>query len=295
VWWWRWGEFVWYPPLSVSTVLQWRHTTEKTLQPLSFRYFSSTSTTKNFLPRRRFPIITTAFQSKVPHYHNTLQPGIHGNRYDFGAKQYHPTSVFLWCWWLNKTKLSHEWCSHTDGEQDFKAVCQPRIRIGESAAKKRAAPTKLVIPGGIRDFFVLIITFKQPLFPSLGQGLNNISLPVTWCTRWFITLHYCDLHTHTGGTAMGSIDSFWSHDIYSSFHPGEGSSSVALLKVSYLFSLWKGFFYFFLIRGEVKGQGCRMSTVFKALWGKLVICENGLYKINWIEFRVKCLAQGHID
>jgi len=30
-------------------------------------------------------------------------------------------------------------------------------------------------------------------------------------------------------------DSFWSHDIYSSVHPGEGSSSVALLKVSSLF------------------------------------------------------------
>jgi len=25
-------------------------------------------------------------------------------------------------------------------------------------------------------------------------------------------------------------DSFWSHDIYCSVHPGEGSSSVALLK-----------------------------------------------------------------
>jgi len=32
---------------------------------------------------------------------------------------------------------------------------------------------------------------------------------------------------------------------FASVHPGEESSSVALLKVSSLFSLWKSFFYFF--------------------------------------------------
>jgi len=36
-------------------------------------------------------------------------------------------------------------------------------------------------------------------------------------------------------------DSFWSHYIYYSVHPGEGFSSVALLKVSLLFSSVKGF------------------------------------------------------
>jgi len=33
--------------------------------------------------------------------------------------------------------------------------------------------------------------------------------------------------------------------------------------------------------GEVPGQGC-MCTDCKALWGKFLICDNGLYKINWI-------------
>jgi len=36
----------------------------------------------------------------------------------------------------------------------------------------------------------------------------------------------------------------WSHDIYFSVHPGEGSSSVALQNGSSLFSPLKGFFYF---------------------------------------------------
>jgi len=31
------------------------------------------------------------------------------------------------------------------------------------------------------------------------------------------------------------------------------------------------------------GTGMSMCTDCKALWGKFVICENGLYKINWIE------------
>jgi len=39
---------------------------------------------------------------------------------------------------------------------------------------------------------------------------------------------------------------------------------------------------FFLIRCEVKGQGCRMCTDCKALWGGFVICDIGRYKINWI-------------
>jgi len=34
---------------------------------------------------------------------------------------------------------------------------------------------------------------------------------------------------------------------------------------------------------KVKGQGCRMWTDCKALWGRFVICDIGLYKINWIK------------
>jgi len=39
----------------------------------------------------------------------------------------------------------------------------------------------------------------------------------------------------------------------------------------------------FLIRCEVKGQGCRMCTDCKARWGEFVSCDIELYKINWIE------------
>jgi len=53
-----------------------------------------------------------------------------------------------------------------------------------------------------------------------------------------------------------------------SVHPGEGSSSVALLKVSSLFFSVKGFFLFswefFLIRCEVLGQECHTCTDYKA-------------------------------
>jgi len=63
---------------------------------------------------------------------------------------------------------------------------------------------------------------------------------------------------------------------------------LSILKVSSVFSLHvKGFFSisweFFLIRCKILGQGCRMCTDCKALWGKFVICDIMLYKINWIE------------
>jgi len=48
-----------------------------------------------------------------------------------------------------------------------------------------------------------------------------------------------------------------------SVHPGEGSSSVALLKGSSLFSLWKVFLLFLGTSSwsdEVKGQGCRVCV-----------------------------------
>jgi len=34
---------------------------------------------------------------------------------------------------------------------------------------------------------------------------------------------------------------------------------------------------------EVLGRGCHMCTDCKALWGTFLICENGLYKLKWIE------------
>jgi len=90
--------------------------------------------------------------------------------------------------------------------------------------------------------------------------------------------------------------SFWSHDVYSSVHPGEGSSSVALLKVSSLFfSLWSFFspifWEFFLIR-------CERSKVRDVVCGQIVKpSEANLYfvitgctkwtELNWISFPAK--------
>jgi len=65
------------------------------------------------------------------------------------------------------------------------------------------------------------------------------------------------------------------------------SSSVALLMGSSLFSLFSSVFgLFFLIRCEVKGQGCRMSTGCKTLGGEFVICDFELYKINCSKFNL---------
>jgi len=55
------------------------------------------------------------------------------------------------------------------------------------------------------------------------------------------------------------------HAYYQLFIHSEGASSVALLKVSSLFFLCEFLGEFFLIRCEVKGQGCRMCTDCKAL------------------------------
>jgi len=87
----------------------------------------------------------------------------------------------------------------------------------------------------------------------------------------------------------------WSHDLYCPVHPGEGSSSVALLEGSYLFSPWMFFFWvfllsFFLIRCEVKGQGCRMCTDCKGLRVKCVILDI-LNKLNWIETHMPSFFQ----
>jgi len=46
-------------------------------------------------------------------------------------------------------------------------------------------------------------------------------------------------------------------------HPGEGSSSLALLKVSSLFSPWRVVWEFFLIRCEVLWQGCLCVQIVK--------------------------------
>jgi len=57
----------------------------------------------------------------------------------------------------------------------------------------------------------------------------------------------------------------WSHDLYSSVHPGEGSSSVPLLKGSSFFFLFlfSVSLELFLIRCEVKGQECLCVQIVK--------------------------------
>jgi len=79
------------------------------------------------------------------------------------------------------------------------------------------------------------------------------------------------------------------NDIYC-FCPSGERDPPLLLSWRFLFPFFspvKGFFSisweFFLTRCEVLGQGCRMYTDCKALWGKFVICDIGLYTINWIE------------
>jgi len=76
----------------------------------------------------------------------------------------------------------------------------------------------------------------------------------------------------------------WSHDVYCSVHPGEGSSSVALLKGSSPFpppcgDIFSIFWEFSLIWCEVKGQGCRMCT---DQGGKFTIFLGGNFCPYWL-------------
>jgi len=67
-----------------------------------------------------------------------------------------------------------------------------------------------------------------------------------------------------------------------SVHPGEGSSSVALLKVYSRFSVCERVFgEFFLLRCEVKGQGCKVCVIIRNLWFCAVWTE-----LNLIDFNV---------
>jgi len=140
--------------------------------------------------------------------------------------------------------------------------------------------------------------------PFLSVSLYKVKQKGPWkfipmeLPQW-ITRHKCYLHLPDGSWRSGSWsmpttnysytlsyslnvfllcnDSFWSHDIYCFVHPGEGSSSVALLKGSSLFSLWKGCLVVFLIR-------CK-------LWEWAI--QN---KLNWIELgfaRVICMLFPH--
>jgi len=123
---------------------------------------------------------------------------------------------------------------------------------------------------------------------------------VTWWTCGGLDRGPCRLRTsHTQSYPLNVFmwlcnPSFWSHDIYCSVHPGEGSSSVAPLKVSSLFYPAKKkillvFGELFLIGCEVKGQGCRTCADRKALLRQIRNIE--LYQINWISFLNRCRDQ----
>jgi len=64
-----------------------------------------------------------------------------------------------------------------------------------------------------------------------------------------------------------------------SVHPGAGSSSLALLKVSSLYFLRESLFSisweFFLIRCEVKGQGCLCVQIGKPFEANLKFVKLG--------------------
>jgi len=68
---------------------------------------------------------------------------------------------------------------------------------------------------------------------------------------------------HIHWMCFNSNPSFWSHYIYCSVHPGEGSSSVLSWRVLHFFSPWRVVWEFFLIRCEVKGQGCLCVQIVK--------------------------------
>jgi len=119
-----------------------------------------------------------------------------------------------------------------------------------------------------------------PLYLHLPDGSQRSGL-------WSMPTNYAYIFMSYSLNVYLCNDSFWSHDIYSSVDPGEGSSSVALLKVSYLLLTPERFFSisweFSWSDVRSKVRGCPMCKDCKALWGKLVFCDNGLYKINWIE------------
>jgi len=80
-----------------------------------------------------------------------------------------------------------------------------------------------------------------------------------------LTIHSCVPKVVSAQYSWWRINIFWSHDIYCSVHPGEGSSSVALLKGSSLFPP-EGLFGSFSwsdVRSKVKGQGCLCGQIVK--------------------------------
>jgi len=122
------------------------------------------------------------------------------------------------------------------------------------------------------------LTYNEELYPRqlIEASSGSWSMPTT---------NYSYILSYSLNVLLLCNDSFWSHDIYCSVHPGEGTSSVALLKGSDMFPPERVFsisWELFQIRCEVKGQGCLYVQIVKHSEATFVICDNELYKINWI-------------
>jgi len=119
------------------------------------------------------------------------------------------------------------------------------------------------------------------------------SLPpsVSWVVEVWIVVHaYYELlrHCHIHSVCCNSVMIPSVHMTHiASVHPGRGillccspEGFFPFFFRHFLFLLFFG--EFLLTRCEVLGQGWRMCTDCKALWGKFVICDIELHEINWI-------------
>jgi len=126
--------------------------------------------------------------------------------------------------------------------------------------------------------------YETPLPLQIGKKTQKYICDFTFI--WIVIYFSVHWNVFVNRSAAVMIPSGHMTSI-ASVHPGEGSSSVTL------FSLWKGFFYFGgVVPDPMWGQrsGMSMCTDCKALWGKFVICDFGLYKINWTEFVNLCVC-----
>jgi len=110
-----------------------------------------------------------------------------------------------------------------------------------------------------------------------GWPLTLVKLKVNPLENWFKEVWHM-LQWYHGKAEHRSISSI------ASVHPGRGILLCCSPQGFFLFFLWKVYFSFLGVfpdpMCEVKGQGCRMCTDCKAHWGKFVICNIRLYKIN---------------
>jgi len=100
------------------------------------------------------------------------------------------------------------------------------IRCWQSKNKLTSINSEDSFRGGYRGLYLLL---SHGLWRSRSRSMPTTNYSyILMCLCYSVTL------------------SIWSHNIYSFVHPGEGSSSVALLKGSSLVSPVRGFYFYFL-------------------------------------------------